>query len=80
LAVGGEPARQKGRSGKGQREVLFAGETRARRTELHDRALMAFGETIKGPAIIEQQDSTTLVPPEWRVSVLKDAQLLMERT
>jgi N-methylhydantoinase A/oxoprolinase/acetone carboxylase beta subunit len=69
-----------GKSLKGRREVVFAGERSAMRVAVHDRAQMAAGETIKGPAVIEQDDSTTLVPPGWRVRVEAGAQLMMERT
>lgn len=80
LAVTAVPGKRPGSSVKGQREVVFAGETRARKASIHARALLAEGETVKGPAVIEQDDSTTLVPPGWRASVLTGAQLSMERT
>jgi N-methylhydantoinase A len=46
-------------------DVCFtgAGETRVLKTALIDRDRMPVGETIEGPAIITQLDSTTVVPP-----------------
>ncbi|MCD4699971.1 MAG: hydantoinase/oxoprolinase family protein, partial [Phycisphaerae bacterium] len=45
----------------GEREVLFKGEFR--KTDIYYRALLKPGNSIKGPAIIEQKDSTTVIPP-----------------
>jgi len=38
------------------------------------------GERVVGPAVIEQEDSTTLVPPGWQAIVVVGAALKMERT
>ena len=35
--------------------------------------------SIFGPAIIEQEDSTTLLPPGWRASVIAGAAMIVER-
>ena len=48
---------------KGTREVWFHGQTKALTTNLYDRGDLPAGITIKGPAIIDQLDSTTVVPP-----------------
>ena len=50
--------------------MLFPGETRRLDTPIHDRALLARGERLVGPAIIEQADSTTLLPQGWSAEVL----------
>ena len=64
---------------KAHREVHFAGLPAAVRTEIHDRGRIAAGETIAGPAIIEQDDTTTLLPPGWTARVVSGAALLLER-
>jgi N-methylhydantoinase A/oxoprolinase/acetone carboxylase beta subunit len=43
---------------------------------IHDRAGLAAGEEIPGPAIIEQPDTTTLVPGGWRCCVERGNLLL----
>ena len=49
---------------KGTREVWFHGQPQALTTNLYDRDHLAAGVTIKGPAIIDQLDSTTVIPPD----------------
>jgi N-methylhydantoinase A/oxoprolinase/acetone carboxylase beta subunit len=41
---------------------------------------LAKAERLAGPAIIEQPDSTTLVPPGWSAEVLTSGGLLLTRT
>ena len=78
VALGGVPGRERGTSLKGNRPVLFSGGSVARPTPVHDRTRIAVGEAIAGPAIIEQVDTTTLVPPGWQATCLADAGLMME--
>jgi N-methylhydantoinase A len=52
----------------GQRRVWFS-RSRAVRTPIYDRARLAAGQTMKGPAIIEQFDTTTLLHPGDRLAV-----------
>lgn len=47
---------------KGERDVYFRG--RFLSTTVYDRELLEPGAQIEGPAVIEQKDSTTLLPPE----------------
>lgn len=49
---------------KGVREVWYHGQTEALPTNLYDRDDLPAGATIPGPAIIDQLDSTTVVPPD----------------
>ena len=35
------------------------------RYQLYDRMRLAAGHVLTGPAIVEQVDSTTLIPPGW---------------
>jgi N-methylhydantoinase A/oxoprolinase/acetone carboxylase beta subunit len=45
---------------------------------VHDRASLAPGALIAGPAIVEQADTTTLVPSGWRCLSAPSANLLIE--
>ncbi len=46
---------------------------------LFDRARLAHGHRIAGPAIIEQMDSTTLLLPGWSARVDGMGNLVLER-
>lgn len=48
---------------KGTREAWFHGHPKAMATNLYDRETLPAGVTINGPAIIDQLDSTTVIPP-----------------
>lgn len=48
---------------KGTRDVWFHGHPQAMPTNLYDRENLPAGVTINGPAIIDQLDSTTVIPP-----------------
>ena len=45
----------------------------------YDRAALKPGDTFAGPAIIEQDDTTTLLSPGWRCSVDDTGNLTLER-
>ena len=62
----------------GRRHVYFDGRT-ATDTMVYQRATLATGATFFGPAIVEQFDATTLVPPGWRASVDRWRNLVLER-
>ena len=47
-------------------------------TVLHRQALVA-GGSVEGPAVIEQLDSTTIVPPRWTGNVDPDGNLILTR-
>ncbi len=47
-------------------------------TPVYDRERLLAGNTIKGPSIIAQFDSTTLVLPGWRATVDRGGNLIME--
>ena len=59
------------------RDVWFDGGFRS--TPILDRARLRAGETITGPAVLEESGSTTLVPPGWSLRVLRYGDLLMEK-
>jgi N-methylhydantoinase A len=48
---------------KGQRPVLFAGAAAAVACPVYERSRLAFGATLTGPAIVEDHESTSVVPP-----------------
>ncbi len=79
VAVGGTPGPEAESAWKSERSVLFAGETSPCRTAVYARGRLAAGERVAGPAVIEQDDSTTLVPPGWQATVVAGAALEMER-
>jgi len=58
-----------------RRRPVWFRETGFAETEIFSRNGLVPGTEISGPAIIEQMDSTTVVPPGWRVSVGADGSL-----
>ncbi len=49
---------------KGARQIYFGPETGFVNARVYDRYLLAPGSTFKGPAIVEERESTTIVPPD----------------
>jgi N-methylhydantoinase A len=47
-------------------------------TPVYDRQNLQPGDTITGPAIIVQMDSTTVIPPTWRATVDRASNLILE--
>lgn len=72
------PSREPGRSGKGVRRVHFPGAAPAE-AALHERTRLAEGEGVMGPAVIEQEDTTTLVPPGWHARVRASGAIVLQR-
>jgi N-methylhydantoinase A len=67
-----------GRSRKrGEREVWRAG--RRERHGVYERSELGPAARVRGPAIVEQDDSTILVPPGWRLSAGPAGTALLER-
>lgn len=52
---------------RNRRQVWFSGGWMT--ADVYERRDLRCGATFVGPAVIEQYDSTTVVPPNWRVSV-----------
>jgi N-methylhydantoinase A len=52
-----------------ERMVLFDEHPKAMKARIFDRSQLAPGDVVEGPAIIEQLDSTTLVPPGIKAEV-----------
>ncbi|TYL38317.1 5-oxoprolinase [Natronococcus pandeyae] len=67
----------------GTREAHFPGTeesaTGSQETTVYDRDRLESGATISGPAILEQAESTTVVPPTWTGKILDDGTLVMTR-
>ncbi len=57
-----------GNSLKAERSAWFAGVGRVP-TPVHDRAKLAEGQAVAGPAIVESLDSTLVIPPGWQGTV-----------
>ena len=52
---------------KGRRKVSLKGTMTE--TTLYERDRLDIGATIAGPAIVEQFDATTVIPPDWRAGI-----------
>lgn len=79
LTVRQQPAASGTKSTKPNRKVWFRG-TGEVAAEVHDRARMAEGALVTGPAVIESLESTILVPPGWQARMDADGFILMART
>ncbi|MDA4136584.1 MAG: hydantoinase/oxoprolinase family protein [Thaumarchaeota archaeon] len=73
-----EKPRSKNPVSKETRSVFFPGRHGSLKTEVYDRALMAPGVKIRGPAIIEEISSTTVVYPKQSLVVDRYGNLLIE--
>ena len=47
-------------------------------TPIHDRTTLASGDRIKGPAVLEEMSSTTIIPPGYQAEVDALGNLVME--
>ncbi len=65
---------------KGTRRVLAADGTGVLTAQVHDRTRLPAGAVLSGPSVVEQDDTTTWIPPGWRGVVLDTLLLLLERT
>jgi N-methylhydantoinase A len=63
---------------KGRRDVSIDGRTVA--ATIYERDRLDIGATIAGPAVVEQFDATTVIPPGWRGKVDGFRNLVLERT
>ena len=63
------------------RSAVFAGPDGATShdTAVYEREKLMPGVTIKGPAIVTQYDTTTVLPPEWRAQIDAIGNLIAER-
>ncbi len=63
---------------RAERSVVFAGV--AMPTVVLDREAMPPGEIFAGPAIIEEDGASTVVPPGWRVHLEPHGLLVLHRS
>lgn len=61
-----------------RRPIVCRGQTRT--ANVYVRPNLDVGRTIEGPAVVEQMDSTCLVPPGWSVNVDDIGNLLLMRS
>jgi N-methylhydantoinase A len=64
---------------KPPRAIRVTGARTPVQAAIYHRASMPAGLTFAGPAIVEQDDTTTLVEPGWRGTVLENGNLLLTR-
>ncbi|MCZ4354014.1 hydantoinase/oxoprolinase family protein [Roseovarius aestuarii] len=62
---------------KGTRDIIVQGHEGRLKAAIYNRELMAPGMDVHGPAVLEQSDTTTIVPPGWSVKVLDGGNILM---
>ncbi len=62
---------------KTKRKVYFSEEPV--KTDIYERFSLPHGYIVKGPAIIEQYDSTTLIPPGWNAKIDKFSNIVIRR-
>ena len=63
---------------KGRRMIHLDG-TSSCEAVLHERDQLDVGTTISGPAIVEQFDATTVIPPGWSAQVDRRRNLILEK-
>jgi N-methylhydantoinase A len=63
---------------KGRRPVWFRESGGFVETDVHDRYAMRPGTPVAGPAIVEERESTFVVPPGARCAVSDDGSLVVE--
>ncbi len=63
---------------KTRRRILVAATTEPVEAAIYDRSAMPSGMRVTGPAVIEQDDTTTLIEPGWTGRVLENGTLLLE--
>lgn len=59
------------------RTIRFAG--RAVEATIIDRSFFVAGRSVTGPAIVEQMDTTTLLPPGWQAELAPSGALILQR-
>lgn len=60
------------------RQVWFHGHSNALETKIIDRAHLAVGDTVAGPAVVEEDQSNTVVPPGMALRVSDQGYLVIE--
>src|SRR5260221_10116595 len=73
-----ERPRTSGRSSLPGPEVWFSGKWES--TPVFDREKLLMGATIKGPALITERTTITVIEPGWRGEITEEMDLLLTRT
>ena len=63
---------------KGRRRVFWEEYRQYKDTAIYERSKLKAGNIIIGPAIIEQMDTTTVIPPGQRASIEKHGNIIIE--
>ncbi|MEM9751547.1 MAG: hydantoinase/oxoprolinase family protein [Pseudomonadota bacterium] len=63
---------------KSSRDVFLDGTPTP--TPVYDRTALATGQTIDGPVLIEERETTIFILPGWVVTALEDGSLIADRT
>lgn len=70
---------KRGRARKSTRRAFFADTKKQVLCDVYDRYLLAAGEVVRGPAIIEELECTAVVPPGLQCKVDRYGNLIMSR-
>lgn len=70
---------QKDNALKGERHVIFDAKAETISVPVYDRYKLSDGFALDGPLIVEENESTTVVPPEWSASVANGGYLILTR-
>ncbi len=70
--------RPAGQAMKGRRDIYFDGATGVSAI-VYERDGLDIGVSVAGPAVVEQFDATTIVPPGWRARVDAYRNLILEK-
>jgi N-methylhydantoinase A/oxoprolinase/acetone carboxylase beta subunit len=73
------PLRSVGRASKGTRRILFDGAGTDVAVDILHRDDLAPHHVIRGPAMVEQSDTTTVIEPGCRGAVTEDLVLILSR-
>jgi N-methylhydantoinase A len=72
------PASPRPPESKGRRTIHLDGAS-AREAVLYERDVLDVGAAVTGPAIVEQFDATTVIPPGWRAQVDRRRNLILQK-
>lgn len=73
------PTEKREASRKGNRDILLEGASGFVSAAVYDRDALAAGQTVAGPAIVEQSDTTTLIEPGWVATTAANGVLIINR-
>jgi branched-chain amino acid transport system ATP-binding protein len=65
---------------KGERPVIFSTDGSATETPIYDGARLGAGDTLEGPAVIEEVTTTIVVEPGWEVALHDSGSYVMTRS